>query len=88
MVVYLNDCRHPGIELDPAVLAGMYGLTPCESQLSALLAKGISLDEASMRLKVSINTVKTHLRGIYEKLGTNKQAQIVARLNNSSARLL
>ncbi len=88
VVVYLNDCRHPGIELDPAVLAGMYGLTPCESQLSALLAKGISLDEASMRLKVSINTVKTHLRGIYEKLGTNKQAQIVARLNHSSARLL
>ena len=58
------------------------------SQIGALLAKGTCLSDVAMRLHVSINTVKTHLRGIYEKLGTSKQAQVVARLNHSSARLL
>lgn len=88
VVVYINDCREPCIELEPAVLAQMYGLTPCEAQLASLLAKGTSIDEASELLRVSVNTIKTHLRGIYEKMGTNKQAQVVARLNHSSARLL
>ncbi len=88
VVVYLNDCRRPGIELDPGALAAMYGLTHCESQIGALLAKGTCLADVADRLHVSINTVKTHLRGIYEKLGTSKQAQVVARLNHSSARLL
>ncbi len=88
VVVYLNDCRRPGIELDPGALTAMYGLTHCESQIGALLAKGTCLNDVATRLHVSINTVKTHLRGIYEKLGTNKQAQVVARLNHSSARLL
>lgn len=87
VVVYMNDCRRPGIELDPGALAAMYGLTHCESQIGALLAKGTCLSEVAERLHVSINTVKTHLRGIYEKLGTSKQAQVVARLNHSSARL-
>lgn len=88
VVVYLNDCRRPGIELDPGALAAMYGLTHCESQIGALLAKGTCLTDVADRLHVSINTVKTHLRGIYEKMGTSKQAQVVARLNHSSARLL
>ena len=73
-VVYINECRNPGIELDPAVLVGMYGFTNCESQLAALLARGTNLSDAAAQLGVSINTVKTHLRGIYEKMGTNKQA--------------
>jgi len=87
-LVYINDCREPGIELDPAVLVGMYGFTNCESQLAALLARGTNLSDAAAHLGVSINTVKTHLRGIYEKMGTNKQAQVVAKLNHSTARLL
>jgi DNA-binding CsgD family transcriptional regulator len=88
VVVYLNDSRKAGIDLDPAALVTMYGFTNCESRLSALLARGTSLGDAAATLGVSINTVKTHLRGIYEKLGTNKQSQVVAQLNHSTARLL
>ena len=46
------------------------------------------LDEAANNLHVSINTVRTHLRGIYGKLGTNKQYRVTALLNNSAARLM
>jgi len=88
VVVYVNECRRPGIDLDPAVLVGMYGFTNCESQLATLLARGTTLADAASQLGVSINTIKTHMRGIYEKMGTNKQAQVVAQLNHSTARLL
>ncbi|MBP8925517.1 MAG: helix-turn-helix transcriptional regulator [Pseudomonadales bacterium] len=88
VIVYLNERGHEGIDLDPAVLVGMYGFTPSESRLSALLARGITLTDAADQLGVSINTVKTHLRGIYEKLGTNKQSRVVAQLNQSAARML
>lgn len=88
VVVYLNDSTRPGIALDPAVLGAMYGLTPSEARIGALLAKGTGLTEIGEQLGVSVNTVKTHLRGIYEKLDTGKQAQLVARLNHSSARLI
>lgn len=88
VIVYINDSRQSAICLDPAVLSGMYGPTRCEGQVASLLARGLSLDEVADALDVSINTVKTHLRGIYDKMGTNRQSQILARLNHSTARLL
>ncbi|MGI9294408.1 MAG: helix-turn-helix transcriptional regulator [Pseudomonadales bacterium] len=87
-MVYASDCSKRSIEIDPEVLANMYGFTHRESRLGVLLAQGASLSEAADQLDVSINTVKTHLRGIYEKMGSNKQAQVVARLNASTAKLL
>ena len=87
-VVYINSSQQAGIDLDPVMLRSMYGFTKCESRLAALLAKGQSIAEAAECLGVSVNTIKTHLRGIYERMGTSKQALVVARLNQSTARLL
>lgn len=87
-IIYLHQCEDSQLELDPVTLANIYGFTKKEAALSALIARGYSLAEAAESLDVSINTVKTHLRGIYEKMGTNKQTQVVARLNESCARLL
>ncbi len=87
-VIYIGDNCASGPRLDPAVLAAMYGLTPSESRIAAQVACGMTLDEAADALHVSINTVKTHLRRLYEKLDANRQPQVVARLNRSIARLL
>ena len=87
-VVYVNASLEAAIDLDPVMLRSMCGFTKCESRLAALLAKGLSISESAEALGVSVNTVKTHLRGIYERMGTSKQAQVVARLNHSTARLL
>ncbi|MFM7785229.1 MAG: helix-turn-helix transcriptional regulator, partial [Gammaproteobacteria bacterium] len=57
VVVYLNHSSRPGIELDPVVLGSMYGLTPSESRIGSLLAKGTCLTEIADRLGVSVNTV-------------------------------
>ena len=87
-VVYISDNHSSGLCLDPALLAAMYGLTPSESRIATQVARGMTLDEAADALHVSINTVKTHLRRLYEKLDANRQPQVVARLNRSIARLL
>ncbi len=87
-VVYISDDHRSGLCLDPVVLAAMYGLTPSESRIATQVARGMTLDETADALHVSINTVKTHLRRLYEKLDANRQPQVVARLNRSIARLL
>ncbi|HJV27704.1 MAG TPA: LuxR C-terminal-related transcriptional regulator [Aromatoleum sp.] len=54
-------------------------LSQRESQLLRLLADGNSNKELARKLFVSENTVETHLRRIYGKLGTRNRTQAVAR---------
>lgn len=88
VVVYLNDCEQSQLELNAEMLCKIYSMTPCEAQVSAHLAEGKTQAQVAELLGVSINTVKTHLRGIYDKLDAKNQSQVVAILNRSSARLL
>jgi LuxR family maltose regulon positive regulatory protein len=57
------------------------GLTERERVVLQRLPSPRSLDEIAMDLTVSVNTVKTHVRGIYSKLGVNnrRSAVVVAR---------
>lgn len=88
ILVYVTDCRLDDMRIEAATFREIYGFTRSESRLAVLLTRGESLSEAADHLHVSINTVRTHLRGIYEKLGTNKQYKVTALLNNSAARLM
>jgi LuxR family maltose regulon positive regulatory protein len=57
------------------------GLTERERVVLQRLPSPRSLDEIALDLTVSVNTVKTHVRGIYSKLGVNnrRSAVVVAR---------
>lgn len=61
-----------------------FGLTAAEFRLAGLLLQGCSLDEASARLGTSRNTVRTQLRGLFEKTGTRRQPDLVALLHRAS----
>lgn len=53
-----------------------YGLTLTEARVALAVASGITISATARRLKVSVNTVKTHLRRVYEKTGTSRQGEL------------
>ncbi len=53
-------------------------LTPREKELLTTLAKGHSNDQIARELSLSVNTVKFHLRNLYDKLAIKNRAQAVA----------
>ncbi|MBP2191606.1 LuxR C-terminal-related transcriptional regulator [Nocardia goodfellowii] len=58
-------------------------LTDTELKVLRHLPSAHSTQQIADDLGVSINTVKTHLRGIYAKLGTNSRVQVLAAARSS-----
>jgi DNA-binding NarL/FixJ family response regulator len=56
-----------------------YELTPHELRLLKLLVEGHNYTTAASELKVSYNTVKFHMRHIYEKLQVHSKSEAVAK---------
>jgi DNA-binding NarL/FixJ family response regulator len=57
-----------------------FGLTVRESEVASLLLQGLSNREIARTLYVSEHTVKTHLKGIFNKTDTRSRGQAVARI--------
>ena len=55
-----------------------YLLTGRESEVLHLIALGYSNQQIADELFVSLNTVKTHVKNIYSKLGVQRRTQAVA----------
>ena len=56
-----------------------YELTPHETRLLKLLVEGYNYTTAAAKLGVSFNTVKFHMRHIYEKLQVHSKSEAVAK---------
>ena len=54
------------------------GLSPREVEVVALIAQGLSNLEIVARLHLSANTLKSHIRQAYKKIGASSRAQAVA----------
>jgi DNA-binding NarL/FixJ family response regulator len=57
--------------------SGVRALTERESEVLKLVARGMSNDEIAAHLNLSVETVKTHVKHVYTKLGTRDRAQAV-----------
>ena len=66
-------------------LAALFGLTPAEARLAASLAAGASLDETADAFGLSKLTLRTQLRILLDKTGTNRQAALVRMLSMIAA---
>jgi DNA-binding CsgD family transcriptional regulator len=55
-----------------------YALTPRESQIVDLLLRGLSNCEISGRLSITEQTVKDHLRTVYDKCGVRSRTPLMA----------
>jgi DNA-binding NarL/FixJ family response regulator len=59
----------------PPSASGGGNLTPREQEVLALLARGYLYKEISSRLEISINTLRNHLRSIYDKLHVHSRTE-------------
>lgn len=82
-VLFIRDPNVTG-EPDAAALAGWFGLTPGEARVAVVLFKGEDFAVAAAELGISINTLKTHARRIFGKLGVKRHSQFVRSLADRS----
>ena len=74
--IFLSETSRP-IEIDPRRLEKLYNFTPSEARVVSLLVQGLNLDNAATYLGVSLNTVRSHLRTIFDKTGSGRQPELV-----------
>jgi DNA-binding CsgD family transcriptional regulator len=64
---------------DIGMLNGSARLTPRESDVLRLIARGCTYAQAAERLGISLHTVSSHIKNTYRKLGVRSGAAAVMR---------
>lgn len=64
----------------PAANLDEYHLTPKESEVLQLMAKGYLYKEIAAELNNTVNTIKQHIRHIYEKLHVQNKAEAINKM--------
>jgi DNA-binding CsgD family transcriptional regulator len=75
-IIFMLDPARPST-LPPVWIMDAYQLTMAEAQVALQASLGRSVSDIAVRLKVSPNTVKTHLRRVFAKTGVRGQAELV-----------
>jgi len=68
---------HIARDLKECALACRYDLTPAQAKVSALVFSGNSIASVAQALGVSDNTVRSHLKQIFQKTDTHSQMELV-----------
>jgi DNA-binding CsgD family transcriptional regulator len=76
LLVDLSHRPPPAIE----VLQRAFGLTRREARVASALATGMRLQDVAAMHGVGTGTVRSHLKSIFIKTGTNRQPELVALL--------
>jgi DNA-binding CsgD family transcriptional regulator len=58
-------------------LATAFGLTGAEARVLSALLEGLSLADTAARFQISVNTVRWHLKRLFEKTNTNRQSELI-----------
>jgi DNA-binding CsgD family transcriptional regulator/PAS domain-containing protein len=57
-------------------LSEMFGLTPAEAELAAAVGAGKRLNDVAEERRVRMTTLRSQIRAVYSKTGTNRQAEL------------
>jgi DNA-binding NarL/FixJ family response regulator len=63
-----------------AILSTSFGLTPAEARIASSLTQGKTLSRIATEFGISRTTVTFHMRNIFQKTGTGRQAELVGLL--------
>jgi DNA-binding CsgD family transcriptional regulator len=61
-----------------AMFRDAFGLTEREIDVAVLLGQGLDLADVARRLRVGIGTARNHLKRVFDKTDTRRQAELVA----------
>ena len=75
-IIMMLDKAHSQSALNPELVA-QYKLTEKEQMVLSQLIHGYSIKTISEKAFITENTVKTHIKALFRKTGTNSQADIV-----------
>lgn len=78
VLVTFDDAHMTSARLE--LSANIFALSPGQQSLARLLAAGNNLVSAAEELGVSVNTVRTQLRRMFEKTGTHNQTALISTL--------
>ncbi len=85
VLVFLRDPEYSAP--DTRCLRDLFNLTATEAAIAADLGRGRSLEAIAREREIGIATVRSHLKRILAKTGTNRQAEAAALLAHSVAGL-
>jgi DNA-binding CsgD family transcriptional regulator len=74
--VFITDPETKGPP-SAAALRRRHQLTPAEAAIAAYIVRGSGVPAAAAALGISANTARTHLKRIFAKTGTHRQAELV-----------
>lgn len=63
-----------------SVVQAGFQLTDAETDVAAMLISGLSLGEISIQRRVKLSTVKSQLKGLFQKTHTKRQGELIALL--------
>jgi len=75
-----------GIEIDEAALRKAFHLTPAEARVCAALVSGENVHALALRLNISPQTARTHVKHIFEKTYTTRQSELMKLLMSIARR--
>ena len=82
-VMFITDLGQPSITISGGI-AQRFALTPSEIQVATLLVNGHTKQQMAARIAISASTVAFHLRNLFSKTETSRQAELVAVLLSSA----
>ena len=65
-------------EPDAQVLCELFSLTPGEARIAGKLALGRSAEEIAAEFRISVETVRTHIKRILSKTSTQRQGELIS----------
>jgi DNA-binding CsgD family transcriptional regulator len=74
------------VPAEAMVIAWHLEITLREAEIAVLISMGTSLEAISSQLGITLQTIRTHLKNIFEKTGARSQSDLVRRVLLSPAR--
>jgi DNA-binding CsgD family transcriptional regulator len=84
-LIFVRDPETPAMATD--ILQDLFGLTRAQAVVAARVVEGMDPEHIAGALRISLHTVRDHLKVIFAKTGTSRQSQLVALLAPTVAAL-